>query len=118
MIKKSSHDRGKQGERFAREFLEEKGWQVIEENYRYRRNEVDLIAQYGNLLVFVEVKLRKNANFGYPESFVSASQAERIASAADHYLHETNWEGPIRFDVIAITLRPQLCVEHFEDAFC
>ena len=117
MIKKSSHDRGKQGERFAREFLEKKGWRVIEENYRYRRNEVDLIAQYGSLLVFVEVKLRRNAAFGYPETFVDEGQAQRIATAAEHYLHRTDWEGNIRFDIVAITLQPNLRIEHFEDAF-
>ena len=117
MIKKSSHDRGKQGERFAREFLEKKGWRVIEENYRYRRNEVDLIAQYNNLLVFVEVKLRRNAAFGHPETFVNEAQAQRIVAAAEHYLLETDWRGNIRFDIIAITLQPQLSIDHFEDAF-
>lgn len=111
------HQRGQRGERIAEAFLEEKGWHVIKKNYRYRRNEVDLIARTGDTLVFVEVKLRQNARFGHPETFVGEAQARRIGEVADHYLHQTDWEGDIRFDIIAITLQPQLVVEHFEDAF-
>lgn len=111
------HRRGRKGERMAREFLEKKGWRVVEENYRYRRNEIDLIAQYDNLLVFVEVKLRQNATFGYPETFVDEQQAQRIAVAAEHYLYQTHWKENIRFDIVAITLQPKLTVMHFEDAF-
>ena len=99
-------------------YLEQKGFCVVAKNYRYRRNEIDLIVRQGQTLVFVEVKLRKNTGYGHPESFVSPSQVNRITEAADHYLHETDWEGAIRFDIVAITLRPHLSVEHFEDAFC
>lgn len=91
---------------------------VVAKNYRYRRGEIDLIARYEDTLVFVEVKLRKDARFGHPESFVAPPQVKRITEAADQYLYETDWEGAIRFDIIAITLRPQYSLEHFEDAFC
>lgn len=112
------HRRGQQGETLAIEHLEQQGFSVVTRNYRYRRGEIDLIVCRDNTLVFVEVKLRKDVGYGHPESFVSPSQADRISEAADHYLHETNWEGLIRFDIVAITLRPQLRIEHFEDAFC
>ena len=112
------HRRGQRGESLAAEYLEQRGFSVIAQNYRHRRSEIDLIVRRDDTLVFAEVKLRKDAGFGYPESFVNPSQANRIVAAADYYLHETNWEGAIRFDIIAITLRPQLKIEHFEDAFC
>ena len=111
------HQRGQRGEIIAAEFLKRKGFVVVARSYRHRRNEVDLIVRQENMLVFVEVKLRKNAAFGHPEAFVSEQQAQRITEAAEHYLHETNWEGNIRFDIIAITLQPKLAIKHFEDAF-
>ena len=111
------HRRGQRGEALAVEHLEQQGFSVVAKNYRYRRCEIDLIVRREHTLVFVEVKLRKNAGFGHPESFVDQSQADRITKAADHYLHEIDWEGAIRFDIIAITLHPRLSIEHFEDAF-
>ncbi|MGB3778119.1 MAG: YraN family protein [Tunicatimonas sp.] len=113
-----AHRRGKQGEEMATRFLQEKGLTLVAKNYRHRRDEIDLVMRDRDTLVFVEVKLRRNANFGDPETFVDQSQAERIAEAADHYVHEMEWEGNIRFDIVAITLQPQITIEHFEDAFC
>ncbi len=113
-----AHRRGKQGEEMATRFLQEKGLTLVAKNYRHRRGEIDLVMRDRDTLVFVEVKLRRNANFGDPETFVDQSQAERIAEAADHYVHEMEWEGNIRFDIVAITLQPQITIEHFEDAFC
>ena len=111
------HQRGQHGETIAVEFLERKGFAVVARNFRHRRNEVDLIVRQKNTLVFVEVKLRKNAAFGHPEAFVNEQQALRITEAAEHYVHQADWEGSIRFDIIAITLQPTLTIEHFEDAF-
>ena len=111
------HRRGQQGELVAITYLKEQGFTVVAKNYRYRRNEIDLIVRCDSLLVFVEVKLRKNASFGYPETFVTACQAKRITAAADQYIHETDWEGNIRFDIVTITLQPTVLVEHFKDAF-
>lgn len=98
-------------------FLQEKGWTLVAKNYRHRRGEIDLVMRDGDTLVFVEVKLRRNANFGHPETFVDQAQSERIAGAADHYVHAADWEGNIRFDIVAITLQPQVTIAHFEDAF-
>jgi putative endonuclease len=64
--------------------------------------------------VFVEVKYRKNASFGFAENMVSESQAERILEAAAHYQYEHSWAGPIRFDILSITGEEMM---HFKDAF-
>lgn len=111
------HQQGKRGEALATEFLRKKGYAIVAKNYRYRRSEVDMIACREGTLVFVEVKLRKNVAFGHPEAFVDEQQARRITEAAAHYVLETDWEGGIRFDIVAITRQPVLAIEHFEDAF-
>ncbi len=112
------NDTGKYGENEAAKFLKKKGYLVLKKNYRYQRSEVDLIVQKDNLIVFVEVKVRKNRFFGNPEEFVSEAQAERILEAAEAFQEE--WQGnyAIRFDIVSITGKPPFFkIEHFEDAF-
>lgn len=57
------------------------------------------MAQVEQLLVFVEVKVRKNSSFGFPEEFVSKNQAARVKTAAEKYQLEKNFHGFIRFDI-------------------
>lgn len=108
--------RGDAGEKLASEFLEARGFSIVARNFRYKRAEVDLIVSSEKLLVFVEVKYRKNHAFGEPESFVSAAQSKRIVEAAEHYVLEHDWHGDIRFDIIAITQATHEIV-HLVDAF-
>ncbi|WKN33405.1 YraN family protein [Porifericola rhodea] len=108
---------GDSGEKMAAKFLEKKGFRIVAQNYRYRRAEVDLIALKENLIVFVEVKTRRSSAFGHPEDFVDEHKAEHILNAADNYVHEHNWQGDIRFDVISILTHPLLDIKHIEDAF-
>ncbi len=111
------HQQGELGEQIAIEFLTMKGFKIEARNYRFRRNEIDLITRFQGTLVFVEVKLRRNDTFGHPETFVSDAQADRIVRTAEHYLQEVGWMDNIRFDIVAITRQPHLRIEHFEDAF-
>jgi len=109
---------GDKGEDTAVNYLFANGYEVLQRNYRYRRGEIDIIAQKENILTFIEVKSRKNILYGYPETFVSESQEEWICLAAENYIENNNWQGNIRFDIIAIvwdTEEPSL--DHFEDAF-
>lgn len=108
---------GQKGEELAAQFLEKKGYQIVARNFRYKRAEVDIIAQQGNLLVFVEVKARSSTTFGYPEDFVDEKKAALIIAAAEYYINENNWEGMIRFDIISVMLQPRIGIHHFEDAF-
>ena len=118
-MKNSTIITGKEGERIARYFLEEKGYTCLKENYRYKRCEIDLIMTNHNkdTLVFIEVKFRKNKSFGEPENFVSTSQENRILEAAEIFIEELNWKKHIRFDIISITDSSPQEIEHFEDAF-
>jgi putative endonuclease len=114
----SNKEVGKKGEDEAVSYLLAKGFEILERNFRFKRNEVDIIARLKNLLVFVEVKMRSSNLYGFPETFVSEAQAERILEAADEYQHKVNWNGDIRFDIISIEKAgKKLAITHIEDAF-
>ncbi|MDN5203330.1 YraN family protein [Fulvivirgaceae bacterium BMA10] len=108
---------GKKGEELAVEFLQKKGFEIIERNYRIGKAELDIIAKNENLMIFIEVKTRTNNRFGFPESFVDRRKENLITEAAEQYTYDCQWHGNIRFDIIAISLKPNLEIEHFEDAF-
>ena len=113
-----NRDIGKKGEHEAEHFLLEKGFRILDRNFRFKRCEIDLIVIKEELLVFVEVKVRSSNTFGYPESFVSNQQVERITEAAEEYQHQIGWSKDIRFDIISIEGRgEQSKITHFEDAF-
>lgn len=102
----------------AAKHLQEQGFAIIARNYRYKRAEIDIIAQKDLLLLFTEVKARSSDRFGYPEEFVSPEQQDLLREAAEHYIMEQDWNHAIRFDVIAVLRRKgQVEVMHFEDAF-
>ena len=110
--------KGIRGEAMAKKVLESKGYEILEQNYQKNHREIDLIALKDNeLLVFVEVKRRKNSTFGHPEEFVNAQQQQRILALAEDYVLAIQWKRDIRFDVIAIDDEDGE-IHHFEDAFC
>ncbi len=109
---------GKTGEQLASQLLESKGYAILCQNFRCGRKEIDIVAAQENLIVFVEVKLRKNNYFGYPEQSVSLKKQENIRIVAEHYLYTYAWKGNIRFDIIAIIKqKTNTEIVHFEDAF-
>lgn len=115
---KTTTSRGKEGESIALRYLEGKGYTLVQANYRNGKAEIDLIVQKDTLLVFVEVKLRSSLHFGFPESFVILPKQKRIIFAAEEYILEKNWQGNIRFDIIAIVdMNGDVQIEHFEDCF-
>lgn len=110
--------KGKDGEALAAAFLEQKGYEVVARNYRFKRSEIDLVVRQNGWLVFVEVKMRSSTAFGFPEAFVTDQKAAKVLEGAAQYMEETNWRGPVRYDVVAITQRgEETDIRHFEDAF-
>ncbi len=114
---------GTWGEERAAEALEKKGYRVIERNFRCRLGEIDLIARKDPCLAFVEVKLRRNADFGEAREFVDYRKQQKIRFAAQYYLSARPWaqELQARFDVMEI-YAPKgtdgaFSVIHLEDAF-
>ncbi|KAA9331457.1 YraN family protein [Hymenobacter busanensis] len=110
---------GAAGEQAAADYLTASGYTVVARNYRAGRAEIDLIAQQENeRLVFVEVKVRSDLRFGFPEQSVTPAQQQRVRRAAEQYLLATNWRADIRFDILALTpISEGFRIEHFEDAF-
>ena len=113
---------GPWGEALAGDYLRKKKYRLIACNYRSRFGEIDLIAANRQYLVFVEVKLRKNADFARAAAFVDRKKQERIRTTAALWLAENPTALQPRFDVIEIyapegtaTARPVL--HHWEDAF-
>lgn len=114
----SKADTGSRGEALAADFLERKGYSVLERNYRHKRSEIDLIVRKNELLVFVEVKAKANVSHGHPEIAVDDRKAAKVMEGAEHYIDSIGWKHNIRFDVIAITFSDSAYdIEHFEDAF-
>ncbi len=105
---------GKSGEHQAMDYLIDKGFEILEQNYRFGKGEIDIIAMKDALIIFVEVKKRKNDDFGHPEDFVSDNQKKMILDTSNVYIHSINWQKNVRYDIIAITGKELL---HLEDAF-
>lgn len=110
---------GRHGERLAKEFLAQKGYAILEQNWRYKRDEVDIIAGKNGLIIFLEVKTRTGIGFGHPEEFVTIAKEKNLERASAAYIEEKNHQGEIRFDIISITFDKQGRHEiyHIEDAF-
>lgn len=109
---------GKRGESIAIDHLIEKGYIILETNWRFSRAEIDIIARDGQVLVFVEVKTRSTDFFGAPEWAVTSKKKNLLIDAASAYMAAIHYEWEIRFDIISVVLRSQsVKLNHFEDAF-
>ena len=113
---------GAWGEALAAEYLRKKRYKVVETGYRTRFGEIDLIVSNREYLVFVEVKLRKSADFAMAMEYVNAAKQNRLRTTASIYLSENPTQLQPRFDVIEIyapqgmaTAKPE--INHLEDAF-
>ncbi|QEC51305.1 putative endonuclease [Anseongella ginsenosidimutans] len=110
---------GKKGEAVACSYLEEKGYRILEKNWRFKQTEIDLIALREGVLVFTEVKTRFGNMYGLPEEAVDWRKQKYLQRASLAYMQLKNFEDEIRFDIIAITFREDGSYElfHIEDAF-
>jgi putative endonuclease len=122
------HALGRDGEARAAAYLEARGYRVMERNYRFNREEVDLVCfqpyeryEEGGELVFVEVKARRGTAFGRPEDAVTEVKQRAVFRVAEAFLHEHRLEGAlVRFDVVAVSFPErggEPAIEHFENAF-
>ena len=110
---------GQKGEELAKEFLANKGYQILKCNFRTSNSEVDIIAKKDQLIIFVEVKVRGNISFGQPEMFVNKEKRRHMKKVARAFIDMVKHQGEVRFDIISIVNCPFGCTEitHFEDAF-
>ncbi len=111
-------DFGKQGEEIAVNYLIEKGYEILERNWRNRHKEIDIIAKDGKELVIVEVKTRKSNNYGEPDLAVNKQKQRLLIYAANAYIFRNNLDINTRFDIISIVFNDgEPVIDHIEDAF-
>ncbi|MFZ1290962.1 MAG: YraN family protein [Melioribacteraceae bacterium] len=119
-MENNKKETGDRGEKIAFDLLNEKGFEIIEKNYHYGHGEIDIIAKDKNILVFVEVKTRKNLEFGEPELAVTKNKQRQIRKIAEAYLYEKEIKDiDCRIDVIGILLNKNLPpkITYIENAF-
>jgi len=95
---------GKTGELLAVKYLEEKGFTIIERNWRYGRYEIDIIASLKDTIHFIEVKTRSSKTFGLPEESVSTQKLKKLNAAADEYLYLNKGWKWVQHDILSITI--------------
>ncbi|MBN1862621.1 MAG: YraN family protein [Dehalococcoidales bacterium] len=93
------------GEKLAREFLTNRGYRILETNYRCPHGEIDIIARDQDCLVFVEVRTKRNLNFGTPEESITPAKKEHLIATAWHYQQTLDAPAPLwRIDIVAVEL--------------
>ena len=109
---------GKQGEHLARKFLEEKGFQILDTNWRHEKDEIDIVAMDNDELVIVEVKTRSTDYFGEPADSVGYKKERFLIRATEAYLEEKDLDIDSRFDIVSIVLNnSEKKIDHIKDAF-
>ena len=111
---------GERGEALAWNFLRKQGYTILEKNYRTRFGELDVIARKGGIVVFLEVKTRRDERFGLPAEAVDWRKRQKLIRSAEAYLQAGRLENqPARFDIVSIQWdgrsEPQFSL--IEDAF-
>ncbi|MCL4118782.1 UNVERIFIED_CONTAM: hypothetical protein GTU68_015941 [Idotea baltica] len=113
------NDIGVRGEEEAEKYLVERDYEVLEQNWRSGKAEIDIIARKEGVLIFIEVKTRTNTIFGQPEDFVDRKKVKFLTSAAGDYMREIKHEWEVRFDIISVVIgdKKHTIIKHIEDAF-
>ena len=111
------NETGKKGETIAVEYLQGKGYQILEKNWYSHHREIDIIASKGNELAIVEVKCRTGSPLIEPYLSVNRNKQNLLIKAANAYINCKNINMETRFDIVSITLGKETIVEHIENAF-
>ena len=109
---------GQQGEDLAAKYLEQKGYAVLDRNWRCGHKDLDLVVTKDNVVVFVEVKTRTGTEWGDPVDAVTDRKIRRIVNSADAYIRFNQIDMDARFDIVSIVVEDgEFKVEHIEQAF-
>lgn len=111
--------KGKIGEEKAKNYLLNKGYKILKTNYRNKIGEIDIIAEDGKYIVFVEVKTRTNTAFGYAFEAVNYPKQKRIMKVSLAFLKQEGINNrQVRYDIIEVYLQEETKINHIENAFC
>ena len=117
-IKAQNRETGNEGERLAAEYLAAKGYEILHKNWKGDRCEIDIISHHRKTIVFVEVKMRTGAGYGWPEQAVNKAKQQHIVKAANAFIEMNKIENEIRFDIVSIIKAgKEYEIYHIEDAF-
>ncbi len=112
------NDIGEQGEQLAQAHLAAKGYRLLAVNWRYRKDELDIVAEFKKIIVFVEVKTRTSRYFENPKEAVTIKKQRNIIRAANAFIEENAIDLEARFDIISVLIEGKKEeIEHIEDAF-
>ncbi len=113
------NDLGNLAEELAATFLEKKGYKILVRNFRYQRGEIDIIAEFNNQIIIVEVKARGSDIFMEPQEAVTKTKIKSLVMVADFFMKDRNLNQEVRFDIIAVLPdeKRKLQITHLEDAF-
>jgi putative endonuclease len=111
------NDTGKWGEDLAAAYLEKKGYTIVERDWKSGRRDIDIIALDGDVVVFVEVKTRRNRLFGDPEESVNYQKLQNLQQAISHYVKFRHIRQEVRFDIISVvgTIGTEPDIQHIQD---
>jgi putative endonuclease len=114
----SSHELGKQGEQQAIDFLREKGYSILDVNWRYQHKEIDIVAEYNNELHIVEVKTRTSAMWQTIDEIIGSTKQKNMIAAADAYIQQNDINKDVVFDIVYIVqIGDKKHIELILDAF-
>ncbi|MBL7085129.1 MAG: YraN family protein [Candidatus Omnitrophica bacterium] len=117
-VKTKKLEMGHLGEVVAKRYLRGKGYRIIEENYRTKYAEIDLIASNKGILVFVEVRTRKDERFGSPEESLKRNKIKKLIRNAKAYVARKRYSNAYRIDAVCIVLNEDGGIErinHYEN---
>lgn len=108
---------GKWGEDLAADYLQRKGYTIIERDWKSGRRDLDIVAKNGNVIVFVEVKTRRNSLYGQPEEAVDYRKLQSLQQAINHYIKFRHIRQEVRFDIISVvgTIGSEPDIQHIQD---
>ena len=110
------HELGKTGEEIGTQYLINNGYKLIIRNFRCRQGEIDIIAKDKDEIVFIEVKTRRNTNYGYPIDAVDKRKQKHIFNASKYYIYKNKLEKrKIRFDVIEVYKKDKFYINHIKN---
>lgn len=109
---------GTQGETVAADYLRKEGYSILQQNYKNKIGEIDIIAQLDDILVFVEVKTRRGLKFGYAFEAVDVKKRNKIIKTSQLYLvSHQSFDIQCRYDIIEVYLGGECSIHHIVNAF-
>jgi putative endonuclease len=100
-----SHNLGIKGEDLATEYLTKSGYKILQRNWKWGKNEIDIIAEKDDMVVFIEVKTRTGLPLEHPRGAITVDKQKSIIYAADGYIRKFKIDNESRFDVLFIIMQ-------------